>query len=1054
MITTDGNRNNMVSCSNSRNASSRLASAAVSGNRPGSIEKYKQGTILTVGIRRIEILKYLTEGGFAQIYTVRFIEYLNEFDNDDAENDNNSRNLKIGDVACLKRVLVPDENGLSEMRNEVDVMKKLVNCPNIVQYYDSNASKIKDNSNIDTTNNNDNNKNTDLGFEILLLMEYCPNKSLLDFMNQRLTTKLTENEILKAMTDITTAVLQMHYLAQPLIHRDIKIENVLVDSNNNFKLADFGSTTKIQPPITTHQDIAILNKDIYMNTTPQYRSPEMIDLYKCLPIDEKSDIWALGVLLYKLLFYTTPFELTGQFAILHSKYEFPANNYSSKFINLIIIMLAENPNLRPNIFQVLYYLKSISNTMNSNNNEVQNTQVQFPDKYEQGPYNFEVYTKFQTNLTNLNNTMNSIQLKKFENNGKLDVNDNILLNKIYNSTFEVSTKLPLESSTETSRINNSLYQELASPNGIYMERISSAISNDERLFNNSSSTSNLSGAKIDEPPSNVAVNNIYLPVTAQRQKSQSSFSSNGGKSSRSIPKSDYVSEEFLANEKNTKSDNFTKQYKSNNPFPQLKQNNNDSNLNHGSQQMFIDADYIPSNVDAQTTKNNNIPNAQQKNISLNTRVQQQPMNIISPQFNNKQIFDFNTPFSPNVPVQRKGQNIASNQVEQNPIPNMLGSYSYSNNQQPFYNTSSVAASLQPQIDEDPREISDKALKAKSQSTVTPPIPPPPRPKAHKIIDTPRIEEEKNVYLRAKKETHNSHQPTNSTSPKFRKPSRNDLELTLNELHLTGETNSIDTPTSENTRHYDFEDSILSSESIDINLEDTKKKKTRQIFNTDQLRGLEEHGKANEHHQSKNLTKKYHSSDSKNKIDSSKENHNVSHNNSSTNLAVPEKKVGRRSLDLKYQEVHFSSPDLSGASRKKNAGQSQHNHFPVYEGNKKIHKSIYNERQMDNQHSSTYNKPNSSYANSQMRSYNQQSNNSNNNTSLARSNTRANHDLERYKEKSSNQSNSSISLGDVKNSFSRARQSLDLERMRRDNFQKTTESGSKRRSFFSSVFSKK
>ena len=49
----------------------------------------------------------------------------------------------------------------------------------------------------------------------------------------------------------------------------------------------------------------------------------MIDVYRKLPIDEKSDIWALGVLLYKLCYYTTPFEAQGQLAILNASFKFP-----------------------------------------------------------------------------------------------------------------------------------------------------------------------------------------------------------------------------------------------------------------------------------------------------------------------------------------------------------------------------------------------------------------------------------------------------------------------------------------------------------------------------------------------------------------------------------------------------------------------------------------------------------------------------------------------------------------------------------------------------------
>jgi serine/threonine protein kinase len=48
----------------------------------------------------------------------------------------------------------------------------------------------------------------------------------------------------------------------------------------------------------------------------------MIDVYRKQPIDEKSDIWALGVLLYKLCYYTTPFEELGQMAILNASFKF------------------------------------------------------------------------------------------------------------------------------------------------------------------------------------------------------------------------------------------------------------------------------------------------------------------------------------------------------------------------------------------------------------------------------------------------------------------------------------------------------------------------------------------------------------------------------------------------------------------------------------------------------------------------------------------------------------------------------------------------------------
>ena len=56
------------------------------------------------------------------------------------------------------------------------------------------------------------------------------------------------------------------------------------------------------------QDIEEANEDIQLNTTAAYRSPEQIDLFLGHVVSEKVDIWALGVLLYRLTGVRTPFE--------------------------------------------------------------------------------------------------------------------------------------------------------------------------------------------------------------------------------------------------------------------------------------------------------------------------------------------------------------------------------------------------------------------------------------------------------------------------------------------------------------------------------------------------------------------------------------------------------------------------------------------------------------------------------------------------------------------------------------------------------------------------
>ncbi|ODQ57881.1 hypothetical protein WICANDRAFT_33608, partial [Wickerhamomyces anomalus NRRL Y-366-8] len=288
------------------------------------MEKLSPGTKLQVGSHETEIVKYLAEGGFAHIYTVK------------------QTPVEDGlEIACLKRVIVKTKPELNLLRKEVDTMKKLANNKYVVKYYDSNAQKLEDGT-----------------YEVLLLMEYCPNKSLLDLMNQHLKTKLSTDQILKIMFEISVAVSSMHYMN--LIHRDLKVENVLINANNDFKLADFGSTSGFIAPPKSQEEFQAIAHDILYQTTPQYRAPEMIDLYKNVSIDYKSDIWALGVFLYKLMYYTTPFEAQGELAILHGFFQFPpAPKYPSRLKNLIIIMLQVDVNLRPNIYQVVYELCDI-----------------------------------------------------------------------------------------------------------------------------------------------------------------------------------------------------------------------------------------------------------------------------------------------------------------------------------------------------------------------------------------------------------------------------------------------------------------------------------------------------------------------------------------------------------------------------------------------------------------------------------------------------------------------------------------------------------------------
>ncbi|EHN00493.1 Ark1p [Saccharomyces cerevisiae x Saccharomyces kudriavzevii VIN7] len=300
-------------------------------NQP-QIGTYNVGTQLTVGSHQVEIVKYLTSGGFAQVYSALI-----------SPPDPHSHS----NIACLKRVIVPDKPSLNTLRAEVDAMRLLRNNRYVVSYIDSHAAKAMLHNG---------------SYEVFVLMEYCERGGLIDFMNTRLQNRLHEFEILQIMSQVTQGVAAMHALQPPLIHRDIKIENVLISANNEYKLCDFGSVCGVIRPPRNPQELSYVQQDIFKNTTAQYRSPEMVDIFRGLPIDEKSDIWALGIFLYKLCYYTTPFEKGGEPAILSGHFEFPPYpDYSEQLRDLIRDILVQNPCQRPNVYQLLKRISIMQN---------------------------------------------------------------------------------------------------------------------------------------------------------------------------------------------------------------------------------------------------------------------------------------------------------------------------------------------------------------------------------------------------------------------------------------------------------------------------------------------------------------------------------------------------------------------------------------------------------------------------------------------------------------------------------------------------------------------
>ncbi|XP_063167630.1 AP2-associated protein kinase 1 isoform X3 [Candoia aspera] len=275
------------------------------------------GRVFTVGRHQVTVEEVVAEGGFAIVFLVR-----------------TSNGMKC----ALKRMYVNNEYDLQVCKREIQIMRDLVGHKNIVGYIDSTINSMSSGD----------------VWEVLILMDFCRGGQVVNLMNQRLQTGFTENEVLQIFCDTCEAVARLHQFKSPIIHRDLKVENVLLHDRGHYVLCDFGSATnKSQNPQL--EGVNVVEEEIKKYTTLSYRAPEMVNLYSGKLITTKADIWALGCLLYKLCYFTLPFG-ESQVAICDGNFTIPDNSrYTQDTHCLIRYMLEPDPDKRPDIYQVSYF---------------------------------------------------------------------------------------------------------------------------------------------------------------------------------------------------------------------------------------------------------------------------------------------------------------------------------------------------------------------------------------------------------------------------------------------------------------------------------------------------------------------------------------------------------------------------------------------------------------------------------------------------------------------------------------------------------------------------
>ncbi|KAK7113192.1 AP2-associated protein kinase 1-like [Littorina saxatilis] len=272
------------------------------------------GKTFQVGRYSLTVEDVIAEGGFSVVFLAK---------------------SSSGGRFALKRMYVNNEKDLAVCQKEIRIAKDLSGHKNIIRYIDSSIAVTPNKV-----------------YEVLLLMQYCRG-SVIQLMNDRLTTGFSEKEVLKVFCDVCEAVSRLHHCQTPILHRDLKVENILLGEGGNYVLCDFGSCTgRVMNP--EQQKIQQLEDEIQKYTTLSYRAPEMVDLYGGTPVTTKADIWAMGCLLYKLCFFTLPFG-ESTLAIQSGNYSIPDNcRYSRGVQSLIAYMLEKDPSKRPDIFQVSY----------------------------------------------------------------------------------------------------------------------------------------------------------------------------------------------------------------------------------------------------------------------------------------------------------------------------------------------------------------------------------------------------------------------------------------------------------------------------------------------------------------------------------------------------------------------------------------------------------------------------------------------------------------------------------------------------------------------------
>jgi len=213
-------------------------------------------------------------------------------------------------------LLALSEKERGDAESECHVLAKL-HHPNIVEYVDS---FVEDDA-------------------LHLVTDFCELGDLSKLIKKKKEKNqaFTEKQIVDWFIQIAMAVDYIH--SKNIMHRDLKTGNVFLTKTNVIKLGDFGIAKVLDS--TLEQANTVVG-------TPYYMSPEVCENKK---YDKKSDLWAMGCILYELCTLNHAFDASNLlglvFKIVQESYPPIPDQYSPQLRELVKQLLSKDPSLRP-----------------------------------------------------------------------------------------------------------------------------------------------------------------------------------------------------------------------------------------------------------------------------------------------------------------------------------------------------------------------------------------------------------------------------------------------------------------------------------------------------------------------------------------------------------------------------------------------------------------------------------------------------------------------------------------------------------------------------------